>query len=267
MKIPFTLGASVLLFANLMLYGCVATTEPTAESSFYTLSSRLRVSETPAAALVDESLAIGIGPVRFPAFLDRPEIVSRTADSELRVDESYRWGGSLKDDFLRVLSENLSQLLGTSRILVEPTEARFPLDFQVIADVLKFENQVGSKTVAGASDDKVTKGKGTASETKAKAKDVEYMAGGEAVFKVRWAILDTYLDQTLMIQESTYRSSATEPGPEAIVVALSETLAAFSRDLADQLRKSSKERKKREKEEKKKKEKEEKKKKKKGFRR
>jgi len=140
--------------------------------------------------------------VRFPAFLDRPQIVARTTHNQLRVDEFHRWGGSLEDDFLRVLSENLGQLLGTSRILVEPAEVRFPLDFRVVADVLKFE--------------------GTPE--------------GDALFKVRWGILDAHMLQALVIRDDTYRSRAASSKPRAMVAALSETLSAFSRDVAEQLR-------------------------------
>ncbi|WP_133511999.1 PqiC family protein [Candidatus Thiosymbion oneisti] len=197
MKTRFAAGSAALLLASLALGGCV--TEP---SSFYTLSSTLPTAEESAAPIPEQNLAVGIGPVRFPAFLDRPQIVARTADNQLRVDEFHRWGGSLEDDFLRVLSENLGQLLGTSRILVEPAEVRFPVDFRVVADVLKFE---------GTPD-------------------------GNAVFKVRWGVLDAYMQQALVIREDTYRSRAANSEPGAMVAALSETLSAFSRDIAEQLR-------------------------------
>lgn len=187
---------AALASAILILGGCA-----TAPSSFYTLTSTLSAKDR-AAPLADKGLAIGVGPVRFPEFLDRPQIVSRAGPNRLVLDEFHRWGGSLQDDFLRVLGENLGQLLGTSRILVEPAEARFPLDFRVIADVLSFE--------------------GT--------------AGGEVAFKVRWAVLDPYLAQALVVRENSYRSRARGEDPEAMIAALSETVAAFSRDLAAQLR-------------------------------
>jgi len=186
-----------LLLAGLTLGGCV-----TAPSPFYTLNATLPATEKPAAPHPDQDLAVGIGPVRFPAFLDGPQIVARTTHNQLRVDEFHRWGGSLEDDFLRVLSENLGQLLGTSRILVEPAEVRFPLDFRVVADVLKFDGTLG----------------------------------GDAVFKVRWGVLDAHMLQALVIREDTYRSRAANSKPGAMVAALSETLSAFSRDIAEQLR-------------------------------
>jgi len=151
---------------------------------------------------MDKGLAVAVGPVRFPEFLDRPQIVSRAGTNRLTLDEFHRWGGTLQDDFLRVLGENLGALLGTGRILVEPAEARFPLDFRVIADVLSFEGS----------------------------------SSGEVVLKVRWGVLDPYLEQALVVRENSYRRRASTDDPQAMIAALSETLASFSRDVADQLR-------------------------------
>jgi len=168
----------------------------------YTLDSTLPATEKTRAPLPDRDLAVGIGPVRFPRFLDRPQIVARTADNQLRVGEFHRWGGSLEDDFLRVLGENLGQLLGTSRILVEPAEAHFLLDFQVVADMLKFEST----------------------------------PGGDSVLKVRWGMMEAHMLQALAIEEKTYRSRAENPEPPTTVAALSGALSVFSHDLAKQLR-------------------------------
>lgn len=197
MKIRSAAVWTALAVASQIPGGCA-----TAPSSFYTLTSTLAAKDR-GAQLADRGLAIGVGPVRFPEFLDRPQIVSRAGANQLALDEFHRWGGSLQDDFLRVLGENLGQLLGTSWILVEPAEARFPLDFRVIADVLRFEGSNNS---------------------------------GEALLKVRWAVLDPYLEQALMVRENTYRSRAKDQTQDAMIAALSETVAAFSRDVAGQLR-------------------------------
>ena len=196
MKIRSAKVRTLLMPTVLALVGCA-----TAPSSFYTLTSTLTGPDR-GAPLSDKGIAVAVGPVRFPEFLDRPQVVTRAGTNQLALDEFHRWGGSLQDDFLRVLGENLGQLLGTSRILVEPAEVRFPLDARVIADVLSFE--------------------GTPE--------------GEAVFRVRWAVLDPYLDQALVVRETSYRSRAKAEDPEAMIAALSETVAAFSRDVADQLR-------------------------------
>lgn len=197
MKVRSDLVKLSPLLGALMMAGC-ATTAP---SSFYTLTPIPEAVDRKA-PLSEGDLAVGLGPVTFPVFLDRPQIVSRAGVNQLALDEFNRWGGSLQDDFLRVLGENLAHLLGTSRIIVYPADFRFSLDLRVIADVLTFE--------------------GT--------------SGGEAVLKVRWAILDPYIDQALAVRETAYHRKIRGPGQDAMIASLSETLGAFSRDLAQELR-------------------------------
>jgi len=182
------------LVLALGLLGC-ASSPP---SSFYTLSPL--PSAEGRGTLNGGAVGIGLGPVTFPAFLDRPQIVSRDPGNRLALDEFHRWGGTLQDDFLRVWSENLSHLVGTSRIVIFPSEVRYPLDFRITADVLAFE--------------------GT--------------PAGEALLKVRWAVLDPYLEQALSVHENAYRQPLAEPVDEsALIAALSAALANFSQDVAD----------------------------------
>jgi uncharacterized lipoprotein YmbA len=148
-------------------------------------------------------LAVGLGPVAFPQFLDRPQIVAREGTNRLALDELHRWGGSLQDEFLRVWSENLAILLETSRILAYPSEVRAPLDFRILATVLGF---------GGTSD-------------------------GEAVLKIRWLVQDGQGDRVLAVREDRYTSPLRQGGgEEAVVAAMSKCLAAFSRDVADVVR-------------------------------
>jgi uncharacterized lipoprotein YmbA len=203
--------AVTCLAALLAAAGC-GTSPP---ATFYALTpvrgSDLKVPDRVSGAA--GPVSIGLGPVSFPSFLDRPQVVSRDPGNRLDIDELARWGGTLPDDFVRVLGENLSYLLGTSRILIFPTEVRAPLDFRIVADVLAFE---------GTPD-------------------------GGAVLKVRWAILDPNLEQTLAAHEGTYReptigaraasaSKGESPNRSALVGALSAALGAFSRDVAATVR-------------------------------
>jgi uncharacterized lipoprotein YmbA len=202
--------------AVLLLASC-ASSPP---SSFYTLSP-LAAAGGPDADIHGGSLAIGIGPVTFPQFLDRPQIVTRDSANRLALDEFHRWGGTIQDDFLRVWSENLGFLLGTSRVLAAPSEVRIPLDFRIAAEVLAFEG----------------------------------IPGNEAVLKVRWSVLDPYLERTLASREDVYRCPVRGAAPspvrgaarllgtetagadhQAVVAALSECLGDFSRDVAEVVR-------------------------------
>jgi uncharacterized protein len=189
---------AILALAVLLWTGCAATPP----SNFFTLRP-LPGAEGRTAQPAAGGIGIGLGPVSFPSFLDRPQIVSRDRGGRLILDEFNRWGGTVQDDFQRVLGENLAYLLGTSRVLVFPTEVRAPLDYRITADVLAFE--------------------GT--------------SGGEAVLKVRWAVLDPRLEQRLATGETSYRRPVKAPGDQAAVIAaMSAALGAFSEDLAAVLR-------------------------------
>ncbi len=199
--IPLSLALSI------GLSGC-ASTPP---SNFYTLAP-IPAFETAAPSKaeredrndrLDEELAIGLGPLTFPLFLDRPQIVSRASANRLSIDELERWGGTLQDDFLRVWSENLALLTGSSRILILPSEIRYPLDVRLSAEILAFE--------------------GTAE--------------GQAELRVRWSVLEPTLDQVLLARESRYQRAIAPPGDtQALLAALSLTLADFSREVAEALR-------------------------------
>lgn len=196
MPIRSILGS--LTLAMLMGLGGCATSPP---ASFYTLMP-IAAADARHGPLEASGPAIGLGPVTFPRFLDRPQIVTRDGVA-LRFDEFHRWAGSLDDDFLRVWGENLAHLLGTSRIVTFPSEAKTLVDYRVLAEVLSFAAS----------------------------------AEGMVDLKVRWAVLDPYLERTLVVRENLYRRPLPAAADEATLVAcLSEVLGDFSRDVADAIR-------------------------------
>lgn len=190
-------AALVTMVIGSLLGGC-ASTPP---ASFYSLSPLPRTDAV--AAPERDALSLGLGPVSFPAFLDRPQIVSRTSANQLELDDFNRWGGTLQDDFVRVWGENLGQLLGSHRILVLPSEIHYPLDFRVSADVLAFEG----------------------------------MPDGQAQLDVRWSVLDAESAQVIAVHQGSYRQRLAPPGDKgALIAALSAVLGDFSRDVAATLR-------------------------------
>lgn len=201
-----------------LLLGC-ASTPP---SSFYVLTP-IQEASARNGDLSGGGVSLGLGPVVFPQFLDRPQLVTRGGSNRLDVDEFNRWGGTVQDDFLRVWGENLAHLLGTSRVYVFPTETRVPVDFRITAEVVSFEG----------------------------------VPGGDAVLKVRWALLDSDLEHSLAVREDFYRCPVKIDAPaasgktlsskadqqaaaaarsEAVVAAMSRCLGEFSRDVAQVIR-------------------------------
>jgi uncharacterized lipoprotein YmbA len=211
----------VVSLSLVLLLGCASTPS----SNFYVLTP---IPEATArnGDIAGGGLSLGLGPVVFPQFLDRPQLVTRGSSNRLDINEFNRWGGTVQDDFLRVWGENLGHLLGTSRIYVFPTETRVPIDFRITAEVVSFEG----------------------------------VPGGDAVLKVRWALLDSYLERSLAVREDVYRCPVQSGAPgasgasgktlsgkadqqaaaaaqsEAVVAAMSRCLGEFSRDVAQVIR-------------------------------
>ncbi len=82
--------------------------------------------------------AIGVGPVRFPDYLDRPQIVTRSSDNELVLSDTHRWAEPLEENFSRFLAEQFSRLTDSS-ISIEPSRNRTSLDMRIIIDVIRFD--------------------------------------------------------------------------------------------------------------------------------
>ncbi len=117
---------------TLLLAGCGTTPA----SRYYMLTTMDTTASTQ--ALADDQ-HIGVGPITFPKYLDRPQIITRTNSAEIYMAETERWAEPLQENFTRVLTENLSRQLATERISIEPSRSRGEVDLRVIADVLQFD--------------------------------------------------------------------------------------------------------------------------------
>ena len=144
----------VLVVPALIVVGCLGGGPKT---QFYTLGA-VEAGETLPVARRPE-LGLAVGPIEFPRYLDRSEIVTRDGAHRLALSNANRWAGSLRTDVLRVVADDLGQLLGTSRVVAFPNEPTFRLDYRVLLDVREFEGVPGESvtlrahwTVVSASD-------------------------------------------------------------------------------------------------------------------
>ena len=188
------LGAMAGFF---MLAGC-GSTPPTA---FYTLSPLSLPLPTAQTGVSRSDVTIGVGPVTLPEFLDRPQIVTRTTANRLDVDEFHRWGGSLQEDFARVLVENLSRLLATNRVSVYPNPEPLDLRYRIVIDIQQFDGRLGEGVTLNAI----------------------------------WTLLDEKAGKPSLTRRFEYQTPAASADYEGLVAAHSAALEAFSRELADAL--------------------------------
>jgi uncharacterized lipoprotein YmbA len=103
-------------------------------SRFYTLAAR------PAGAnATTSSLSVVVGPVTFPAYLDRNEVAVRVSPSELKYALTERWAEPLVQNFTRVLIENLGRALGSERVSGIVNATTPTPDYTVEVVVVRFE--------------------------------------------------------------------------------------------------------------------------------
>ena len=91
----------------------------------------LGTSEPPATVAQSLDVAVVVGPVRLPAYLDRAQIASLEGNGKIGLDEYNRWLGGFEENFLRAISLGLAGELGSKRIVSEPSRAPFEVDYRV----------------------------------------------------------------------------------------------------------------------------------------
>jgi uncharacterized protein len=129
--------AAIVFIAAIFLSGC-ASPSP----HFYTLSPIQN--EVPyKSASLSHRLVIGIGPVKMAEYLEQSKIVTRPGDNQVNKAEFDRWAGSLKNDFINILAENIGSLLPSAQILLYPFRVPEPVDYQVMLEVTRFDGQLG----------------------------------------------------------------------------------------------------------------------------
>jgi uncharacterized protein len=197
-KLTHLLNLAGLWMAAIALAGCTFLSPVPDKSKFYVLTpmasgdsgSQVNPGNT-------SGLVLGLGPIKFPDYLDRTEIVTRIEPNQLQFSENDHWAESLKDNFTRVFSQDLSTLLGTQQIVNFPWFSSTHVDYQIVVTVDRFEcdNQ------------------------------------GNARLAARWSVNDPASGRILDRSDADL-SAACGGSIDQGVAALSQTLAGLSRQIA-----------------------------------
>jgi len=168
--------------------------------TFYALSSASGpAAGAPIAARPE--LGLAVGPIEFPRYLDRPELVTRDGSNVLVVADAHRWGGSMRADVTRVVADDLGRLLGTPRVVVYPAEPRFKADYRVLLDVREFEG----------------------------------VAGGPVLLRLRWTIATVPAGNAVVVEESRVEQAPASSSFVDLVAAESVALGTVSRQIAERI--------------------------------
>jgi uncharacterized lipoprotein YmbA len=127
-RLPLLLSMTVLCVC---LVGCARTQA----TRYYTLSP---MEASPEGEPGRSALAIGVGPVVVPEYMDRPQMMTMAGPNELGFSEFHRWAEPLEAMLTRTLKENLAVLLGTEHVSAYPWPGDFEPDVVVAVEILRF---------------------------------------------------------------------------------------------------------------------------------
>jgi len=185
--------AAVSLVFLLLTSGC-ASKAP----NYYVLHSLQGEAAGARVAKADNDLTIGVGPVKIPAYLDRPQMATRSGPDSLQFAEFDRWAEPLDKNLARVIAENLAILLSTNRVGVFPWLNSAQVQYQVTVDITQLER----------------------------------MPDGKVILAARWNILGDQGENMLVIESSRFSIPIESAGYGAMASAESRAVEALSREIA-----------------------------------
>jgi len=145
---------------------------------------------------------IGLGPVHFPNYLSRNQVVTRLSQNQVEISDTNRWAESLDINFTQVLSTDLTEQLPSDHVVTFPWNRPAALDYQLRIEVSSFEAD----------------------------------RDGSAYLAARWTLIDARHGRQLFAGESHLKDSINPGESAAGAAALSRLLNEFSRQLAERIR-------------------------------
>ena len=128
----FPFGIVVL---TLLLSGCMRDSKP---AQFYMLNADSGVAGSARVPAAAQGPLIGLGPIRIPEYLNRPQMIVAIADNQYQLSEDHRWAERLDQNISLALFKALPRQIGTDRIVRYPWSQRQVVDYQVGIDILEF---------------------------------------------------------------------------------------------------------------------------------
>jgi uncharacterized protein len=188
------------LFAILAAAGCSPLAPRPDLTKFYLLTAAPDPGlQSPTTSL---GRTIGLGPVHFPDYLSRDQVVTRVSPNQVEVSDVNRWAESLDRSFAQVLAADLAKLLPSDHFVSFPWSRLAAIDYQLRVDVSRFEAD----------------------------------RDGNAYLSARWTLTDLHRSRQALSAESHLKESINAGEAAGDAAALSRVLGQFSRQVAERVR-------------------------------
>ena len=130
---------SIRLLTSIGALALVTACATSRQTDFYLLKATLP--DRSDAVLMQPDSTLCIKTIHLPEYLDRPQMVVRDPGYRLQLSEFHRWAEPLRDNFARVLTENLEARLIQKGIGVRGGGCRGMADYQLGLEIVSFETE------------------------------------------------------------------------------------------------------------------------------
>lgn len=187
-------ACAILFFAS---GGCISAPN-TPNPRFYTLGA-VGKNQAEQKFNIAPNTIIGVGPVRIPEYLNRPQIVTKDKEGMLTFAQFDRWGESLDFALARLISANLMVMLERVNMEVYPWNIAVPVKYQVLVDVVQLESELDK----------------------------------DLVFAVQWSILDAQNSKMMLTKRFEFSKPIDPHNYSGLVKTLSTACASLSSEIAE----------------------------------
>ena len=188
-----------VLYLFLIVSGCLSIPN-SSTPRFYSLSA---VNETQVSKKINlpSDVIIGVGPVKIPEYLDRPQIVTKNKEKMVQFAQFDRWGESLDLGLARLIREDLTVMLPGAKLTLYPWNPSIAVNYQVVAEVVQLDNELD--------------------------KDMHFV--------VQWTVIDVQNSKTVIIKRSEFRQPIIPQNYSGLAKTLSTACASLSGQIAQAL--------------------------------
>ncbi len=196
---------TALALVPLLLGGCSGLFGEQPPLEFYTLSSTSGLegrSVLSGPRTASSGPIFAVAAVRVPQYLSQRSIVVRSSPTQLDLADNDVWAAPLSDTISSVLSENISTMIPSDRVVELPVSAAVPVDYELRVEIVRFERQ----------------------------------SDGGVDLVARWSVFSEGGERLIAVERSSYRVPEVSGDYRSITVAMSALLGELSRDIAGTLR-------------------------------
>ena len=183
----------------LILSGCLSIkNSPTPR--FYVLSAEDGNQISKKVNIISE-VFIGVGPVKIPEYLERPQMVTQGKEKILKFAQFDRWGESLDLGLTRLIRENLTVMLPGAKFALYPWNIAIPIKYQVVVEIVQLDSELDK----------------------------------DLLFVAQWLIIDTQNFKTMIMKRSEFRQPIIPQNYSGLAKTLSTVCGLLSSEIAEAL--------------------------------